>query len=212
MTISRTDEVIAGPAGPLEAALEVTTEDTGRFFGVVCHPHPLYGGTMTNKVVTTVARAFVDLGMPVVRFNFRGIGTSVGTYADGFGETEDALAVVRWMRSRYPGRALWLGGFSFGGAVAIRVAMHERPHALVTVAPAIERIAGTGELAPACPWLILQGDQDELVPVESTRAWVQAQAQPPTLIELAGAEHFFHRRLIDLRDQLTHWAKQSGLA
>ena len=89
--------------------------------------------------------------------------------------------------------------------------MQERPHALVTVAPAIDRIACTGSLEPECPWLILQGDQDDLVPIAATRAWVQAQARPPRLIELPGAEHFFHRRLSDLRDRLTNWVQETQL-
>lgn len=212
MAIHRTLETIPGPAGLLEAELEVPSEDLAHACGVICHPHPLYGGTMTNKVVTTLARAFLDFGMPVVRFNFRGVGASAGGYADGLGETDDALAVIEWLRARFPGRGLWLGGFSFGGAVAIRAAVRIQPRALITVAPAVDRIAGTAELLPDCPWLIVQGDQDDLVPIAATRAWVQSQAQPPRLIELAGAEHFFHGRLADLREQVAKWAREVVLA
>jgi alpha/beta superfamily hydrolase len=211
MGIHRKIESIPGPAGALEAEVETPDTDRGRSFGVVCHPHPLYGGTMTNKVVTTVARAFLEFGMPVARFNFRGVGASAGTYADGLGETDDALAVVQWMANRFPDRTLWLGGFSFGGAVAVRVAAQVTPHALVTVAPAIDRIAGTASLLPDCPWVILQGDQDDLVSIEATRAWVSSQPKPPRLIELVGAEHFFHRRLVDLRERITQWAEESKL-
>lgn len=212
MTAPRNQELIPGPAGPLEALVELPRDDTGRALGVVCHPHPLYGGAMTNKVVYTVARAFMELGMPVARFNFRGVGASAGQFADGVGETEDALAVIRWMRARFPSRALWLGGFSFGGAVAIRAAIQEHADVLVTVAPAVDRIAGTDVLLPTCPWLILQGDQDDLVPVTATRAWAQALAQSPRLIELPGADHFFHARLTELRQQLLNWIAESKLA
>lgn len=205
-------ETIPGPAGPLEVLLELPATDAGRAFGVVCHPHPLYGGAMTNKVVYTVARVFMELGMPVVRFNFRGVGSSAGQFADGLGETEDARAVIHWMRVQFPQRALWLGGFSFGGAIAIRAAVQERADVLVTVAPAVDRIAGTEVLLPECPWLILQGDQDDLVPVAATRAWVQKLARPPRLIELAGAEHFFHGRLSELRQHLLNWAAESKIA
>ncbi|MET0988150.1 MAG: alpha/beta family hydrolase [Steroidobacteraceae bacterium] len=212
MSARRSQETIAGPAGPLEALLEVPANDTGRAFAVVCHPHPLYGGTMNNKVVYTVARALLEVGMPALRFNFRGVEASAGQFADGVGETEDARAAIHWMRARFPQRALWLGGFSFGGAVAIRAAVLEQAEVLVTVAPAVDRIAGTEALLPRCPWLILQGDQDDLVPVDATRSWVQNLPQAPRLIVLAGADHFFHARLTELRQHLLNWIAESRLA
>ncbi len=118
---------IPGPAGDLEALLETPQAETGalpavRAFAVVCHPHPLYGGTMDNKVVYTLARAFQQCGAPAIRFNYRGVGSSAGTYDEGRGETADALAVIAYGRKRWPQAALWLGGFSFGGAVAVRAA------------------------------------------------------------------------------------------
>ncbi|MET0657113.1 MAG: alpha/beta family hydrolase [Steroidobacteraceae bacterium] len=212
MSIRRSQETISGPAGPLEALLEVPANDTGRAFAVVCHPHPLYGGTLNNKVVYTVARAFLDVGLPVLRFNFRGVEGSAGQFADGLGETQDAIAAVHWMRARFPQRALWLGGFSFGGAVAIRAAVQEQAAVLVTVAPAVDRIAGTEVLLPSCPWLILQGDEDDLVPVDATRAWVQTLSPAPRLIVLPGGEHFFHARLTELRQHLLNWIAESKLA
>ncbi|HKQ82731.1 MAG TPA: alpha/beta family hydrolase [Steroidobacteraceae bacterium] len=212
MSVRRSQETIPGPAGPLEALLEAPENDTGRGLAVVCHPHPLYGGTMNNKVVYTVARAFLDVGMPTLRFNFRGVEGSAGQFADGVGETEDARAAIHWMRARFPQRTLCLGGFSFGGAVAIRAAVQEQADVLVTVAPAVDRIAGTDALLPGCTWLILQGDQDDLVTADATRAWVQKLAQPPRLIVLAGADHFFHARLTELRQHLLNWIAESKLA
>jgi alpha/beta superfamily hydrolase len=212
MTSSRSQITIPGPAGSLETLLEMPTNDGARAFGVVCHPHPLHGGAMTNKVVHTIARAFMELGLPTARFNFRGVGASTGHYADGVGETEDAMAVIRWMREKFPGRTLWLGGFSFGGAVAIRAAVAERADVLVTVAPAVDRIAGTDVLLPTCPWLILQGGQDDLVPIAQTRAWANSLSKPPRVVELADADHFFHGRLTELRQQLLHWVAESKLA
>src|SRR5882757_6554435 len=103
---------IVGPAGALEALVESPLEANGEEAAVVCHPHPLYGGTMTNKVVYTLARACNQLGMPTVRFNFRGVGGSSGTHADGVGETEDVLAVMEWTRHRWPGCKVLLAGFS----------------------------------------------------------------------------------------------------
>src|SRR5579864_2855767 len=129
---------LAGPAGALQALLETPRpegEPAPHAFGVVCHPHPLHGGALDNKVVWTVSRAFQQLGAPTLRFNFRGVGASEGTYDEGRGETNDALAVIAYGRQRFPGAALWLGGFSFGGVVAVRAAEQAQPARLVLVAP-----------------------------------------------------------------------------
>src|ERR1700722_3706332 len=123
---------IAGPAGKLEALIETPVSEGSAggdvsAFGVVCHPHPLYGGTLDNKVVHTLARAFEERGAPTIRFNFRGVGESAGSYDEGRGETEDALAVIAFGRARWPQAALWLGGFSFRGAAAGLAAAGGRP-------------------------------------------------------------------------------------
>jgi alpha/beta superfamily hydrolase len=202
---------LAGPAGDIEARIETPqgvaegTTDAGAVtaFGVVCHPHPLFGGTLDNKVVYTLARSFHDLGMPTIRFNFRGVGKSVGSFADGLGETDDTLAVIAAGREKWPGAALWLSGFSFGGAVAIRAAASAEPARLIVVAPAIKRVSLDGVLAPACPWLIVQGDADELVNAQETVAWAQPLANPPQIALLPGVEHFFHGKLNELRDAVT---------
>ena len=193
--------VVDGPAGPLEARIEDPAPGAvPAACGVVCHPHPLYGGTMQNKVVHTLARAMQELGVPTVRFNFRGVGASAGQYDSGVGELEDALAVCHWARDHWRCESLWLAGFSFGSAVALQAAAVASPAALVTVAPPVGRIIVTPVERPSCPWLVVQGDRDELVDVVSVRRWVAAFDQPPTLVELAGAEHFFHGRLGELRD------------
>ena len=129
---------IEGPAGALEAIVEETAVP-GSSYAVVCHPHPLYGGTMDNKVVTTVARALHETGIPTLRFNFRGAGASAGAYDDGVGETADADAVASWGAQRWPGRTLVIAGFSFGGYVGLRLAQQRVPRHLITVAPALER-------------------------------------------------------------------------
>ncbi len=113
---------LAGPAGALEAAVDVPTESSRAGVAIVCHPHPLHGGTMHNKVVVMVARALGELGLSTVRFNFRGVGASGGTYDEGVGETADLIAVADWVRRTRPGDALWLAGFSFGSYVALRAA------------------------------------------------------------------------------------------
>jgi alpha/beta superfamily hydrolase len=170
----------------------------------VCHPHPLFGGTMTNKVVHILARTFNELGAPAVRFNFRGVGKSTGTHDDGQGETDDALAMLEWTARRWPGAKIWLTGFSFGAAIALRASLRIPVASLITVAPALRWLSQV-EQVPACPWLIVQGDQDELVDVEAVRAWATGLSQPPQLKILPGAEHFFHGRLNDLRDAVKEW-------
>ena len=195
---------LEGPAGDIEALVEVPTVEPSAgaapaCFGVVCHPHPLHGGTLDNKVVYTVARAFVELGAPAIRFNFRGVGRSAGSYDEGRGETEDVLAVVAHGRERWPDAALWLGGFSFGGAVAVRAAAQARPERLVTVAPGITRVPMEGVDSPACPWLIAQGDADDVIDPAAVQAWASRQSTPPAIRLLPGAGHFFHGRLHELR-------------
>jgi len=191
---------IAGPTGEIEALVETRAESgAGARFGVVCHPHPLYGGTLDNKVVYTLARAFVELGVPAIRFNFRGVGRSAGHYDEGRGETADALAVIDYGRQRWPGASLWLGGFSFGGAVAVRAAAQAGPETLVTVAPGITRVAMEGVESPACPWLIVQGDADEVIEPAAVLEWAKLQSLAPTVRLLPGAGHFFHGRLHELR-------------
>jgi uncharacterized protein len=206
---------IAGPAGALQALVESPAAEAGdaaalSAFAVVCHPHPLFGGTLDNKVVYTVARAIGQLGVPAIRFNFRGVGASAGGYDEGRGESEDALAVIAWGRRRWPQAALWLAGFSFGGAVAARIAATAQATRVVLVAPGITRLERTDfdaarTAAPQCPWLILQGDADEVVPQEAVLEWARglkpaAGAPAPRVALLPGASHFFHGRLNELRD------------
>lgn len=206
---------IPGPAGNIEALLDTPATAPNEVrpgaVGVICHPHPLHGGTMTNKVVHTLAKAFNDVGAPAVRFNYRGVGASAGAYDEGNGETEDALAVLDWAAQRWPGTPLWLGGFSFGGAIAIRASVASSRGAriarLVTVAPAIRRVSVDSSTLPACPWLIVQGDRDELVDPADIQQWAQALPVEPRLSMLAGVEHFFHGRLNDLRTVVVNWLR-----
>jgi uncharacterized protein len=178
-------------------------------FGVICHPHPLHGGTMDNKVVWTLARAFQEHGAPTIRFNFRGVGASAGGYDGGEGEVADALAMVAYGRTRWPGAALWLAGFSFGGVVALRAAAAARPALLVTVAPGITRIAVGDAPTPECPWLIVQGESDDVVPAAAVSAWARTLRPAPQLIVLPGAGHFFHGRINELRDTVLDFLQRT---
>jgi alpha/beta superfamily hydrolase len=203
---------LEGPAGPIEAVFESPEGGAPCALAVVCHPHPLYGGALTNKVVHTVARAFVAQGAACLRFNFRGVGASAGSYDEGRGETEDLLAVVRAGQARLPGLPLWLGGFSFGSFVALRGQAAAGAALLVTVAPPIGRWDFANVEAPACPWLVIQGDRDELVDHRQVGRWMSGFAPQASLVLLQGAEHFFHGRLLEVKDAVSAFvaAAQSG--
>ncbi len=189
---------IAGPAGTLECAIDAPPA-APRGLAVVCHPHPLHGGTMDNKVVQTLARAFLQLGYRAVRFNFRGVGGSVGAWAEGPGEVDDARAVVAAFRA--PGQPLVLAGFSFGGYVAAQVAaglaaaVPSQPcERLVLVAPAVSRFPLP---AVAADTLLIHGEADDVVALADVLDWARPHALPVTVVP--GAGHFFHGRLALLK-------------
>jgi alpha/beta superfamily hydrolase len=192
---------ISGPVGALEAAIDSSIVPAVAT-AVVCHPHPKEHGAMTNKVVTTVARAFARVGADAVRFNFRGVGKSAGSYAGGVGERDDALAVVSWARERWPGRPLYLGGFSFGAAVAAAIAARVAPAGLVTVAPPVDRLRESF-VAPRCTWLLIHGEADDVVPLPPVLEWSRALPAPPKLVLLPGVGHFFHGSLAALTKAVT---------
>ena len=191
-----------GQAGALEAIVE-DPGVAGPSYGVVCHPHPLFGGTMDNKVVTTVARALNETGIPTLRFNFRGVGASAGVFDQGVGETEDADAAASWGAQRWPGRTLVMAGFSFGAYVALRLAQQRVPQYLITVAPAIQRFDASALAVPRCPWLVVQGDADDVVDPAAVVDWVNGLDPKPRLVVLPRVGHFFHGRLRELRDAVT---------
>jgi hypothetical protein len=158
---------------------------------------------MHNKVTHTLARSFVRLGFAALRFNFRGTEQSEGHFDEGIGELDDALAAIAWIRARYVGLPFWLAGFSFGAAIAVRASVIGDVSGLVSVAPAVSRFASGLDGQPDCRWLIVQGDEDELVTVDETIDWLNTLRPGPELQVLAGAEHFFHGRLGELRDAVT---------
>jgi alpha/beta superfamily hydrolase len=155
---------------------------------------------MTNKVAHTLARSFTSVGFAALRFNFRGVGKSAGTHDNGVGEIEDVVAAVDWLRAELPALPLWLAGFSFGAAMAVHAALRSQPDGLVSIAPAVSRFIGKLDAQPECPWLIVQGDQDELVDIEETIAWVNELEPGPELEVFADTEHFFHGKLVLLRE------------
>jgi alpha/beta superfamily hydrolase len=189
---------IDGPAGRLDARWQQATDDGARV-AVVCHPHPQHGGTMDNKVVTTVARAFHLHGLHVLRFNFRGVGLSEGTYGEGVGEEQDLRAVVEHLRDAGH-EHVQLAGFSFGAGISIRMARALGVEALISVAPPVPRFDLAAADTPQCPWLVIQGDDDELVDAEAVSGWVDGLTHRPELIRLPEVDHFFHGKLTLLRE------------
>jgi len=196
---------IEGPVGVLETILDDPgAADEGGSYAVVCHPHPLFGGTMDNKVVVTLARAMNLCGIPSLRFNYRGVMGSAGSYDEGLGESADADAVAAWGADRFPGRRLIAAGFSFGAAVALRLNGLRSVSRLIMVAPPVQRF-GLGELpTPAIPWLIVQGDADDVVDVLAVADWANALVPKPRLIVMPGVGHFFHGHLNELREAVVN--------
>lgn len=189
---AQTDKrLVPGPAGLLEVAIDLPpggTEPLGT--ALVCHPNPTQGGTMDNKVVQTLARAFLQLGWRAVRFNFRGIGQSQGGWDEGRGEVDDALAVLDALRE--PGQALILAGFSFGGYVASRAAQRlaEPAQRLVLVGPATSRF---DTAAVPADTVVIHGEVDDVVPLAAVLDWARPQSLPVTVVP--GVGHFFHGQL-----------------
>lgn len=160
---------------------------------------------MQNKVVHTLARSAQDAGVPSLRFNFRGVGASGGTHDHGEGESGDAAFLADWMRHERGYRVVWSLGFSFGAYVAFRLAALAAAGLLVTVAPPVQRFDFARLAVPACPWLLVQGDRDELVNHETVLGWSRMLRPAPEVRLLAGAEHFFHGRLTEMRALVGKW-------
>ena len=189
---------ILGPAGKLEVVVHMP-DGAPRAIAVIAHPLPTMGGTMENKIVTTLARTFAELGFAALRFNFRGVGASSGEFDDGNGEVEDALTVTRYALSEYGDLPLILSGFSFGGYVQARAAQQLPPQQLVLIAPAVTRYP-----MPPVPHntLLVHGELDEVVSLADVMEWARPQLLP--IVVLPGAVHFFHGRLEQLKEIVRH--------
>lgn len=192
---------LPGPAGVLEVAVDLPEDDVARVpaIAIVCHPLPTEGGTMHNKVVTMAARALRESGVATVRFNFRGTGASEGAFDHGDGEREDLRAVAEWVRATRPADQLWLAGFSFGAYVSLAMAAELQPAMLISIAPPAGRWDFDSIVTPTMPWLVVQGDADEIVDPPAVYAWLDGLKASPELVRMPDTSHFFHRKLIDLR-------------
>ena len=197
MVATSTHADVAGPAGRIEAAIDAP-DGAARGVAVLCHPHPLHGGTMDNKVIQTLARTFVQLGYRAVRFNFRGVGRSQGQFDHGVGEVDDALSVIAACREADV--PLALGGFSFGGYIAAQAA----EQLAATNAP-VQRVVLIGPATSTFPVptvpadsLVIHGEADDVVPLRATLDWARPQGLP--VVVLPGVGHYFHGQLTRLRD------------
>ena len=193
---------LQGPVGLLEVVLVVPPQADFRYVAVLGHPHSLQGGTMQNKVVTTLVRVFKELNMPSIRFNFRGVGASGGVYDAGVGESEDMLFLARLWQACVPDARFIFAGFSFGSYVSYRAAA-QCPHALLmTIAPAIHHYDYTEFATAPTPWIMVHGTNDEVVPFALATDF--AAARPfIEFLPFEDTSHFFHGKLIALKEQLT---------
>lgn len=191
---------LAGPTGRLEAAF---TEPDGapRGLALIAHPHSLHGGTMDNKVVQTLAKAFAELGYVAARLNFRGVGQSAGSYDEGQGETEDMLALAAHLSGELGDMPVLLAGFSFGGYVQTRVAVRLAAHKLVLIAPAVSNFPA-GNVPDPAQTVVIHGEADEVVPLTAVFDWARPQNLAVTVAP--GVGHFFHGQLPLLKQLVTN--------
>lgn len=194
--------LLDGPCGALEALY--FHEPSATQLALICHPNPVKGGTMLNKVVSTLQRTARDAGYTTLRFNYRGVGSSAGSHDMKTGEVDDAEAVARWLLAEHPGVPLTLLGFSYGGFVAASLAgrLEAAGHPVarqVLVAPAVARLDGQA-LAVQGPLTIIQPEQDEVIEPETVYAFSAALARPHELLKVAECGHFFHSKLVELKD------------
>lgn len=197
--------LIEGDEGVIQTEVdwpeEITLADTTV---IISHPHPLYQGTMYNKVVTTISKAFRQLGITVVRYNYRGVGKSEGVYAHGDGEVDDLVSVAKWIKQQKRNQSLILAGFSFGGSIAYKGAARiDGVTHLLTIAPAVTRFPLSTVPEPTVPWCVIQSGDDEIVDPASVFKWLTKEVSCPfTLIKMINAGHFFHGKLVDLRQEI----------
>ena len=202
---------IPGPAGPLEALLQEHEGAPPSLIAVVCHPHPLYGGTLHNKVVHRAASALHALGAAVLRFNFRGVGKSAGTHDRGEGELDDARAAMEFLGARHPRARRWMAGFSFGAWIAARAAASDpRIERLILIAPPVTTSSFEVLRTATVPKLVLQGTADEVCPPIALKAQFATWAEPRQLVLVEGASHFFDKQLGALANAMAEALKTAA--
>lgn len=206
--LKKTNVLISGPAGNLEVLLHTPLKTPLERVAVICHPHPLFGGTLHNKVVSTLAKAFETQGMATLRFNFRGVGQSAGHYDAGQGEQEDLLAILQWLKTNYAHTKIWLGGFSFGSYIAFAVAQKWPVEQVFLVAPPVQHFHYATSDTWKVPTLLIQGEADDIVSPHKVFEWVKKQHFPLTVIRFPGVGHFFHGHLVQLRQCIEQYVTE----
>lgn len=193
--------VLNGSAGKLQALYQAG--EAGKPAIVVCHPHPLYGGTMRNKVVYWIARAFEDQGCAVLRFNFRGVEQSEGEWDEGHGESEDVIAALNYLQDNNPDSPLWLAGFSFGTYAGLKAARQDpRVERMFAIAPAVNLWSFDFMQGDSRPLTVVSGIDDEIVPFEQVQTWIRTMPSHVDFHAIDGAGHFFPKHMSDMTDCL----------
>lgn len=193
---------LRGAAGDIEAQTSRAEQNIHQATAIICHGVIQNAAHMHNKVVMMMKRALLELGVDTVKFDFRGAGASEGEFDQGFGETRDLLTVANWVRKVKPDHQIWLGGYGFGCYVTIRACQKLEVAQLISVSPPVQRFDFASLPEPACPWLLVQGTDDERVNPEAVYNWVESLERPPQLIRIPGANNGYHRHLMDLRGVL----------
>jgi alpha/beta superfamily hydrolase len=201
---------LAGPAGRLEALLWTSSNAEPPFVAVVCHPHPLYGGTMHNKVVYQVAKALHSRGATVLRFNFRGVGHSGGAHDNGRGEQDDVGAAIDYLATEFPGRPVLLAGFSFGSWVGLCVGCgDERVQRLIGLGLPVDNVDMSFLQSCSKPKLIIQGGNDQFGSRPKLEALFAGLPEPKELAMVEGADHFFTGQLDQVAAAINRWLDQA---
>lgn len=203
--------IFQGEVGSLEGILTIPEHDEGHYIALLGHPHSLQGGTMNNKVVTTLARAFKELGIPSLRFNFRGVGASEGQYDAGIGESRDMQILAQNCQEECPTRGLMFAGFSFGSYVTYRAASEMHADFLISIAPPVHHYNYTEFVQRPQSWVIIQGEEDEVVPAAEVYHFAENSTPPLSVHRFAETGHFFHGKLLALKAEIIDIVSQRML-
>lgn len=197
--------LLQGPAGQIQVSLSIPDEVQWDKIALVGHPHPLHDGTMDNKVVTTTGRAILALNIPVIRFNFRGVGQSTGEFSHGLGEAQDMLWILQQWRHQFPHSQIYLSGFSFGSYVAFQVAQQIDVRCLILIAPPVQRFNFDLGKITRYPDVVFQGDVDEVVAADDVKRFTEKFIPAIPMEWFAETGHFFHGKLVQLKDAVQKW-------
>lgn len=194
--------MIPAITGELEAVLTVPENPRWQYVALLGHPHSLHGGTINNKVITTLVKVFKELHIPSLRFNFRGVGHSTGVFDNGMGESEDMLHIARQLQQEIPNCKLVFAGFSFGSYVVYRAAAQCKHALLITLAPPVHHYDYLEFSPPPAPWIVVAAEQDELIPAKHIQDFVVEISPPIYLLNFNDTSHFFHGKLMELKTRL----------